>query len=91
MEAQQSTSQESTSQESTSQQSTSQQSISQSFLSSRPDQQQSSLSIQKKRKTLPNYMLDENIHKEYDYGLNLREQKKIRLETTQGREEALNE
>jgi len=89
--SQESTSQESTSQQSTSQQSTSQQSISQSFLSSRPDQQQSSQSIQKKRKTLPNYMLDENIHKEYDYGLNLREQKKIRLETTQGREEALNE
>jgi hypothetical protein len=85
IEGQQSTLQESALQESALQESASQQSTSQQSTS------QQSLSIQKKRKTLPNYTLDENIHKEYDYGLNLREQKKIRLDTTQGREEALNE
>ncbi|HEV2833629.1 MAG TPA: hypothetical protein VGW31_16735 [Hanamia sp.] len=36
-------------------------------------------------------MLDKNIHEGYDYESNLRELKKIKLDTTQGREEALNE
>ena len=95
----QSTSQESTSQQSTLQQFTSQQSVLtpqqqtalRQSLRSTFTQQHSSRPIQEKRKILHDYMLDEKIHEEYDYGSNLREQKKIKLDTTKGREEALNE
>src|SRR6266540_5125761 len=50
--------------------------------------QQSSKSKEKRR--IPNYDLDENLYKEYDYKLNSESQKRIKLDTKKGQEDALN-
>src|SRR6266542_7163124 len=61
--------------------------------SSQPTPQQSTSqqpSKSKEKRRIPNYDLDENLYKEYDYKLSSRLQKRIKLDTKEGREDALN-
>src|SRR6266542_6116191 len=61
--------------------------------SSQPTSQQSTSqqsSKSKEKRRIPNYDLDENLYKEYDYKLSSESQKKIKLDTKEGQENVLN-
>ncbi len=61
--------------------------------SSQPTPQQSTSqqpSKSKEKRRIPNYDLDENLYKEYDYKLSSGSQKRIKLDTKEGQEDALN-
>src|SRR6266542_6204674 len=61
--------------------------------SSQPTSQQSTSqqpSKTKEKRRIPNYDLDKNLYKEYDYKLSLESQKRIKLDTKEGQEDALN-
>ncbi len=61
--------------------------------SSQPTSQQSTSqqpSKSKEKRRIPNYDLDENLYKEYDYKLSSESQKRIKLDTKEDREDALN-
>ncbi len=57
-------------------------------ISQQSTSQQPSKSKEKRR--IPNYDLDENLYKEYNYKLSSRSQKKIKLNIKEDREDALN-
>src|SRR6266498_1114370 len=61
--------------------------------SSQPTPQKSTSqqpSKSKEKRRIPNYDLDKNLYKEYDYKLSSRSQKRIKLNTKEGREDVLN-
>src|SRR6266542_6622492 len=61
--------------------------------SSQPTSQQSTSqqsSKSKEKRKIPNYDLDENLYKKYDYKLSSESQKRIKLDTKKSQEDALN-
>ncbi len=61
--------------------------------SSQPTSQQSTSqqpSKSKEKRRIPNYDLDENLYKKYDYKLSSGSQKRIKLDIKEGWEDALN-
>src|SRR6266540_4505159 len=61
--------------------------------SSQPTSQQSTLqqpSKSKEKRRIPNYNLDENLYKKYDYKLSSGLQKRIKLDIKEDQEDALN-